>query len=161
MENSAPNSINDNPTNIGVAMKKRYARLIYSKALRYFAWGLSLSAIISGIYGNGGIYFVFSLCAFGCAALLWGWFAYLKAKGFEPFKLKLNLFKQKAPYMHRRDKSKPHRPAFAMDNSDFDDDLISATACSEEDFNPAQRIKANVIARVSCGAALIALSFFF
>ena len=137
--------------------RKRYFRLIYSKTLSYFAWALVGSALVAGIYGER-VYFVFALCAAGCVFLAWSWFAHLRAEGFWLPAFWARKAKRSVTYIHRRDKTKLHRPSFAMDNTDFDDDLVSATACNEEEFEPKQRDKARVLARAACGLLLFLVS---
>ena len=139
--------------------KKRYFRLIYAKALHYFAYALAASAFIAGLYGGVRLYFVFALCAAGCAFLAWSWFTHLHAAGFfhgDAWKKKRR--RPRVPYLHRRDKTKLRRPSFAMDNTDFDDDLVSATACNEAEFEPEQQERARVLARAACGLLLILVS---
>ena len=137
--------------------RKRYFRLIYSKTLSYFAWALVGSALVAGIYGER-VYFVFALCAAGCVVLAWSWFTHLRAEGFRLPAFWARKAKRSVPYIHRRDKTKLHRPSFAMDNTDFDDDLVSATACNEEEFERKQRDKARVLARAACGLLLFLVS---
>lgn len=140
------------------AQQKRYLRLIYAKALRYFAFALTASALIAGLYGGVRAYFVFALCAAGCAFLAWSWFAHLRAAGFRLPGLGKRKEKRRVPYVHRRDKTKLHRPSFAMDNADFDDDLVPATACNAEEFEPEQRERVLVLARAACGLLVLLVS---
>lgn len=142
------------------AQRKRYIRLIYSRAFRYLGAALVLCAIIGGLYGDR-LHFVFALCAFGAVFLCWGWFTHLKRTGF-----KLVGFgerakeKKKTPYILRRDKHKNlHKPAFMMTNADFDDDLVNATACNEEEFSEERVTAARMYARIACGAMLLIISF--
>ena len=137
--------------------RKRYCRLIYAKALNYFACALVVSALIAGAYGER-LYFMFALCAAGCVFLAWSWFTQLRAEGFHLPGFGTQRSKRRVPYIHQRKKAKPHRPSFAMDNTDFDDDLVSATACNEEEFEPKQRTKAHILARAACGFLLLLTS---
>jgi hypothetical protein len=52
-----------------------------------------------------------------------------------------------------------HKPAFAMDNDDFDDDLVSATTAREEEFSKPRRDKARVFSRILCAVLLFLVSF--
>lgn len=45
-----------------------------------------------------------------------------------------------------------------MRNTDFDDDLVSATACEEEALTPGERARACVLSRAACGALLLLVS---
>ena len=140
------------------AERKSYIRLIYARAFRYCGVGLAASALIGGLYGERA-YAVFALCAIGAALLCWGWFAYLRLTGLRLFGFKPNP-KPKTPYIHQRFKdAKPHRPSFRMDSTDFDDDLTSQTAVSEEPFTERQRDMARIFSRAAAGLLLIAISF--
>ena len=103
------------------AQRKKFIRLVYAKTLRYFAIALVLSAIIASFYGDR-LHFVFALCALGGIFLAWGWFTYLHATGMRLPGWKTKPGKKKVPYILRKEKQKMHKPAFAMDNDDFDDD---------------------------------------
>lgn len=141
--------------------RKRYIRLIYSKVFRYLGVTLVLCAIIGGIYGDR-LHFVFALCAAGAGYICWCWFTHLKRIGFklvgfgERMKVKV-----KTPYVLRRIKHKRlHKPSFMMTNADFDDNLINATACNEEEFSKEKIQASQMYARAVCGAMLFIISFF-
>lgn len=68
--------------------------------------------------------------------------------------------RQKVPYILRREKRRLHRPAFAMENDDFDDDLVQATSIQEGAFSHRQTQLARILARLLCGVLLFLLSFF-
>ena len=140
------------------AQQKKYIRLIYGKTLRYFATALVLCAVVAAFYGDR-LRFVFALCAAGGVFLAWGWFTWLHATGMRLPGFKSKPGKKKVPYILRREKQKPHRPAFAMDNDDFDDDLISATTAREEEFPKHLREKARSFSRMACGILLFLVSF--
>ena len=140
--------------------KKRYFRLIFQRTFRYLGAALVI-ALIAGTLLGGGIYVVNALCAAGFVMICWGWFTYLKMTGMRLFRHSSGKEKPATPWMHRRFKTKkPHRPSFAMDSADFDDDLTSATMVSEEDFTQKQQEAAAAIARAACGVLLVILSFF-
>lgn len=140
------------------AQRKKFIRLVYAKTLRYFASALVICAIVAAFYGDR-LRFVFALCAAGGVFLAWGWFTYLHAAGMGLPGWKTKPGKQKVPYILRRDKQKLHRPAFAMDNDDFDDDLVDATTAREEEFDQPWRQKARVFSRLLCAALLFLASF--
>lgn len=139
--------------------RKRYLWLIYSRSLRYFSTALMLCAVVAALYGDR-LHFVFALCAAGGILLAWGWFGYLHLTGFRLPGLKSTPGKQKVPYILRREKKRPHRPAFAMENDDFDDDLVQATTVREAEFSLRQAKMARILARLVCGALLFLISFF-
>ncbi len=138
--------------------RKRYIRLIYAKALRCFAAGLVAAALIGGLYRSR-IYFVFGLCAMGGFFLAWSWFTYLHMTGFRLIPGLKTERKKKTPYIHQREKKKRYRPSFAMENTDFDDDLVSATAANEEEFDKKHQALARIWARAAGGALLFLVSF--
>ncbi len=140
------------------AQRKKFIRLIYSKTLRYFTTALMLCAIAASFYGDR-LRFIFALCAAGGVFLAWGWFTYLHATGFRLFGLKGKPGKKNVPYVLRREKEKPHRPAFAMENDAFDDDLVDATSAREEEFTKAQVAMARTWSRLACAALLFLVSF--
>ena len=140
------------------AQRKKYIRLIYTKALRYFATALVLCAIVAAFYGDR-LRFVFALCAVGGVFLAWGWFTYLHLTGFRLPGLGTPPEKKKVPYILRKEKHRVHKPAFAMTNDDFDDDLVSATTVREAEFSKPQAQQARAWARVICGALLFLVSF--
>jgi hypothetical protein len=63
------------------------------------------------------------------------------------------------PYILRKEKHKVHKPAFAMDNDDFDDDLVDATTVWEAEFSKSQAQMARVWSRLACGGLLFLVSF--
>lgn len=138
--------------------RKKFIRLVYAKTLRYFASALVLSAIIASFYGDR-LHFVFALCALGGVFLAWGWFTYLYATGMRLPGWKTKPGKKKVPYILRKEKQKVHKPAFAMDNDDFDDDLVHATTAREEEFSKPWRDKARVFSRILCAILLFLVSF--
>ena len=140
------------------AQRKKYIRLIYTKTLRYFATALVLCAIVAAFYGDR-LRFIFALCAAGGVFLAWGWFTYLQMTGFRLPGLKGKPGKQKVPYILRKEKQKVHKPAFAMDNDDFDDDLVDATTVREAEFSKAQVQLARIWSRIICGGLLFLVSF--
>lgn len=140
--------------------KKRYFRLIYQRTFRYLGAALVIALLIGSLLG-GGFYVTSALCAAGFAMICWGWFTYLKMTGMRPFGRSVGDKKAKIPWVHRRFKTqKPHRPSFAMDSTDFDDDLTSATMVAKENFTQRQQDAAAAIARAVCGILLVVLSFF-
>ncbi len=140
--------------------KKRYFRLIYQRTFRYVGAALVI-ALLTGTLLGGSITTVSALCAAGFVMICWGWFTYLKMTGMRPFGRSSVKGKPKVPWLHRRFReSKPHRPSFRMDSTDFDDDLTSATMAAEEDFTEKQQDAARAIARAVCGVLLVILSFF-
>ena len=140
------------------AQRKKFIRLVYTKTLRYFSTALVLSAIIAAVYGDL-LHFVFALCALGGIFLAWGWFTYLHATGMRLPGWKTKPGKQKVPYILRKEKQTLHKPAFAMDNDDFDDDLVDATTVREAEFSKAQVQMARVWSRIICGGLLFLVSF--
>ncbi|HPF53030.1 MAG TPA: hypothetical protein P5116_01525 [Eubacteriales bacterium] len=143
------------------AEKKSYIRLIYREGFRFLGIALFLSALITGLYGER-IYFAFALCAFGFVMFCLAWFVHLKAKGMKLFMWWEKVKQKRVPYSLRSDKSKTmHRPAFRRDFTDFDDDLTSQTAVSQDSFTKEQQIKAQILSRAACGLVLILLSFAF
>ena len=139
--------------------KKRYFRLIYQRTFRYLGAALVI-ALLTGTLLGGSIMTVSALCAAGFVMICWGWFTYLKMTGMRPFGRSSVKEKPKVPWLHRRFReSKPHRPSFRMDSTDFDDDLTSATMAAEEDFTEKQQDAARAIARAVCGVLLVILSF--
>lgn len=140
------------------AQQKKYIRLIYGKTLRYFATALVLCAVVAAVYGDR-LYFVFALCAAGGVFLAWGWFTWLHAAGMRLPGFGGKPGKRKVPYILRRQKQKTHRPAFAMDNDDFDDDLVNATTAREEEFPKPLQQKARVLSRIACAVMLFLISF--
>ena len=46
-----------------------------------------------------------------------------------------------------------------MTNADFDDDLVNATACNENEFSKENIIASRMYARAACGVMLIVISF--
>ncbi len=140
--------------------RKRYLRLIYQRTFRYLAWALVI-ALLTGTLLGGGIFVVSALCAAGFVLIAWGWFAYLKLSGQNPFGRLKAKKKPKVPWLHRRFKEeRAHRPSFSMDSADFDDDLTSATMVNAEDFSEKQQLAAAAIARMIAGALLVVFSFF-
>ena len=140
--------------------RKRYFRLIYQRAFRYLGAALVI-ALLTGTLLGGGFYTMSALCAAGFVLIAWGWFAHLKRIGMQPFGRFKRKKAPKVPWLHRRFKEqRSHRPSFAMDSADFDDDLTSATMVSKEDFTPQQQLSAEAIARMVCGALLVLFSFF-
>ena len=139
---------------------KRYIRLIYTKAFRYLGAVLVLCALIGGIYGNR-LHFVFASCAAGSGFLCWGWFTHLKRTGFKLVGFGEKTAEQaKTPYIWRIDKQKRlHKPSFMMTNADFDDDLVNATACNENEFSKENIIASRMYARAACGVMLNVISF--
>ena len=140
------------------AQRKKFIRLVYAKTLRYFSTALVLSAVIAAFYRDR-LHFVFALCAMGGIFLAWGWFTYLHATGMRLPGWKTKPGRQKVPYILRREKNKTHRPAFAMHNDDFDDDLVNATTAREEDFSKPWQEKARVFSRLLCAVLLFLVSF--
>lgn len=139
--------------------RKKYIRLIYMRTFRYLGIML-VASLLLGVLLGGSIFMVYSVCAVGFVMICWGWFTYLKMTGMRPFGRNPNRKKAKVPYIHRRFKEKRgHRPSFRMDSDDFDDDLTSATAVSEEAFTEKQIDGARAIARAACGVILVLLSF--
>lgn len=140
--------------------RKKYIRLIYTKAFGYLGVMLVISLLLGTLLG-GGIYMVHAVCALGFVMITWGWFTYLKMTGMRPFGKDPKQKKRRIPYMHRRFKEKKmHRPAFRMDSADFDDDLTASTMVSEEIFSEKQVDAARAAARALCGIAMVILSFF-
>ena len=139
--------------------KKRYFRLIYRRTFRYLGAALVIALLLGTLLG-GGFYLVSAVCAAGFVMICWGWFTYLKMTGMRLLGRSAGKEKAKVPWMHRRIKGeRPHRPSFAMDSADFDDDLTSATMVSEEDFTQKQQDAAAAVARAACGVLLIVFSF--
>ena len=62
-------------------------------------------------------------------------------------------------YILRKEKQKLHKPAFAMTNDDFDDDLVSATTAREEEFSKPWQEKGRVFSRILCAVLLFLVSF--
>lgn len=141
------------------AQRKRYIRLIYAKALRCFSAALVICAIAATLCGDR-LHFVFALCAIGGILFAWSWFGYMHLTGFLLPGLKSTPGRQKVPYILRREKRRLHRPAFAMENDDFDDDLVQATSIQEGAFSHRQTQLARILARLLCGVLLFLLSFF-
>ena len=140
--------------------RKRYFRLIYRRTFRYLGAALA-AALPAGALLGGGIYVVNAVCAAGCVLLCWGWFTYLKLDGMRFFERFSRRPKAEVPYFHRKEKGKKlHRPSFRMDSEDFDDDLTSATAVSEELFTRRQQDAAAALARAISGALMVLFSFF-
>ena len=140
--------------------RSRYIRLIYRHTFRHLGAGLVLALLIGTLLG-GGFYTVSAVCAAGFVLICWGWFGYLKTTGMQPFGRANAKKKVRIPYIHRRFKEqKPHRPSFEQNSDDFDDDLTSATAVSEDGFTKKQLGMALAIARAVCGAILVIFSFF-
>ncbi len=139
--------------------RKRYIRLVYAKAFRYLGAALILCAIIGGIYGDR-LHFVFASCAVGSGFLCWSWFTHLKRAGFRLVGFAGKPAEQaKTPYIWRRNKQKRlHKPSFMMTNADFDDDLVNATACNENEFSKEKITASRMYARAVCGAMLLAIS---
>ena len=137
---------------------KKYIRLIYAKMLRFFAAALVICAVIAALYGDR-LHFIFALCAVGGVFLFWGWFTYLHATGMRLPGWKAKPGSQKVPYILRKEKKKTHHPAFAMDNDDFDDDLVDATTVREAEFSKPQIEMERVFARMGCAALLFLVSF--
>ena len=138
--------------------KKKFIRLVYTRTLRYFSVSLVLSAVIAAFYGDR-LHFVFALCAMGGVFLAWGWFTYLRA-----VEMRLPGFGhrtewKKVPYILRKEKQKLHKPAFAMTNDDFDDDLVNATTAREEEFSKPWQEKGRVFSRILCAVLLFLVSF--
>jgi len=140
------------------AQRKKFIRLVYAKALRYFASSLVISAIVASLYGDR-LHFVFALCALGGIFFAWGWFTYLHATGMRLPGWRTKSEKKKVPYILRKEKQKIHKPAFAMDHDDFDDDLVNATTAREEEFPKPWQDKARVFSRLLCAALLFLVSF--
>lgn len=140
------------------AQRKKFIRLVYAKTLRYFAAALVISAVIAGFYRNR-LYFVFALCAMGGIFLAWGWFTYLRATGMRLPGWRAKPGQKKVPYILRKEKHKLHKPAFAMSNDDFDDDLVNATTAREEEFSRPWRDKARIYSRLLCALLLFLVSF--
>ena len=140
------------------AQQKKYIRLIYGKTLRYFASALVLCAVVAAFYGDR-LRFVFALCAAAGVFLAWGWFTWLYVTGMRLPGFKSKPGKKKVPYILRREKQKAHRPAFAMDNDDFDDDLVNATTAREEEFPKHLQQKARAFSRIACAILLFLVSF--
>ena len=140
--------------------RKKYIRLIYRQTFRYLGVML-VAALLLGALLGGGIYMVHAVCALGFVMIAWGWFTYLKMTGMRPFGRNPGVIKARIPYIHRRDKEKrPHRPAFRMDSTDFDDDLTKDTMVSEDIFTEKQQDAARAVSRAVCGAVMVILSFF-
>ena len=141
--------------------RKKYVRLIFSRTFRYFGVMLVISLLLGALLG-GGIYLVHALCAMGFVMIAWGWFTYLKMVDMCPFQRNRKQKKAKIPYFHRRFKQqRARRPSFRMDSADFDDDLTSATAVSEEIFTEKQVDVARILARIVCGVLLVLVSFLY
>ena len=139
--------------------KNAYFRMVYARALRYLGGALVLAAVVGGLYQSR-LYFVFACCAFGFSFLCWAWFSYMRQTGLRVFGFRPEGQAAKTPYVHRKDKEqRPHRPSFAMDNMDFDDDLVRATTLDEELFDERRRGRARALARAACGVLLILVSF--
>jgi len=140
--------------------RSRYVRLIYRHTFKHLGAALVLS-LIAGTLLGGGFYTVSAVCAAGFVLICWGWFGYLKATGMHPFGRAKAQKKVKIPYIHRRFKDKRlHRPSFEQNSDDFDDDLASATAVSEDGFSKKQLGMAYAIARAVSGALMVLFSFF-
>ena len=140
--------------------RKRYIRLIYQRTFRHLGAALVI-ALLAGALLGGGFYTMSALCAAGFVLIAWGWFTHLKLIGMQPFGRLQKRKAPKVPWLHRRFKEqRTHRPSFAMDSADFDDDLTSATMVSKEDFTSNQQLTAEAIARMVCGALLVLFSFF-
>ena len=139
--------------------RSRYIRLIYRHTFKHLGAALVLS-LLTGTLLGGGYYTVSAVCAAGFVLICWGWFGYLKTTGMHPFG-RVQKKKVKIPYIHRRFKDqKPHRPSFEQNSDDFDDDLTSATAVSEDGFSKKQLGMAYAIARAVSGALMVLFSFF-
>lgn len=134
------------------ALKKRWLRLTYAWAWRYFAAALILCAVIGGL-ARSRMYFVFALCAMGGIFLLWGWTSHLAGVGYRfPGSLKWT-GKRRVPFIYRKEKHR-HRPAFAVQSDAFDDDLNEATSLDVELFSKSERVRARMFARLACAALL-------
>ena len=140
------------------SQKKKFIRLVYTKTLRYFSLSLVLAAIIAAFYGDR-LHFVFALCAAGGVFLAWGWFTYLHATGMRLPGFGRMPERKKVPYILRKEKQTVHKPAFAMTNDDFDDDLVNATTAREEEFSKPWQQKARVFSRILCAVLLFLVSF--
>ena len=72
----------------------------------------------------------------------------------------LYIQKHSGTWVWRIDKQKRlHKPSFMMTNADFDDDLVNATACNENEFSKENIIASRMYARAACGVMLIVISF--
>ena len=141
------------------ALKKNYARLIYSKCFRYMAVALAVSALVGGAYGAHS-HFIFALCAAGALLIGRGWLAYLRMTGYRPLAARRGNAKRRVPYFHQRVKDRRRaRPAFRKDFRDFDDDLTYATAVDEAVFPEKDREAARLWANMASGGLVILLSF--
>jgi hypothetical protein len=141
------------------ALHKTYMRLIYRKTFKLLSAFLVISALIGGIYGDR-LHFLYGVSFFSALSILLGWSMHLKAAGMRLPRLFSTREKRKTPYILRRMKNQNlHKPCFMMDYRDFDDDLTSATAVSEELFEKTQARRADMWAGFLCGAILVVLSF--
>ena len=139
--------------------RKQYLRLIYAKTFRLVSFGLVLSAIVGGLYGDT-MYTVWALCAIGSILLCLGWFGYLKLEGMVLFPFRAGKTRPRVPYIHRRFKEqRPHRPAFRKDSRDFDDDLTAATAVDDTALPERAAQMAPIWAKAAAGVVLFLVSF--
>lgn len=138
--------------------RKKFIRLVYTRTLRYFATALVICAVIAAFYRDR-LHFVFALCAVGGVFLAWGWFTYLHATGMRLPGFGSRPKQKKVPYVLRKEKQTLHKPAFAMTNDDFDDDLVDATTVREAEFSKPWQQKARVFSRLLCAVLLFLVSF--
>ena len=140
--------------------RKKYIRLIFNRTFKYLGIMLVVTLLLGTVLGRG-VYMMYSACAMGFVMICWGWFTYLRMTGSLSFIRFTKKIRAKVPYALRRFKGRrPHRPAFRMDSSDFDDDLTAATAVSQDIFTKKQVDAAFALSRATCGAILVIFSFF-
>lgn len=130
-----------------------FARCLLRRVGRQLSVVLVVSAIVGACYGER-LYVSFALGACGGIMLVWAWMAYL-GKGFPGLKNK-----RKVPdYLRNRTRRK-YKPAFRMDNRDFDDDLNARTAVDERDLSESQSRRLVWLARLITAVCAFALSQF-
>ena len=134
---------------------RRWRLLAFRQAMVMVAVALVLCALISGAYRSR-VYFSFAACAAGALLIARAWLGYCKWKDGRAY----DRGKAQVPYALRGTRpARVRKPAFLMNSTDFDDDLIRFTITAEEDFSDAQCWRAKIAAGLLAGALMLLFSF--
>ncbi len=143
----------------GPRENRAFYLVILRKCFSSLGIALVISALVGGLYQDT-LHFIWALCAAGSILIAMGWYEYLKLSDSLPRFMKKKKKSKKTPYVWRKEKeSRPHKPAFAQNADDIEDDLTPLTTADEEILGEKMRSWSIVVARSVAGVLLFVISF--
>jgi len=134
-------------------------KLVYRATFHKLSAAFIISALLCGVWGENR-FFSYGLALMAALNLLAGWICLMEANGIQLGLLEwFRSKKPPVPYALRNHASRrmPHRPLFALDFNDFDDDLTSRTAITAK--TPEEASRQRMFSSFICAGLLFAISF--